>query len=140
MPIGRRNEGGHSSVRKIATPMPTGTAIAMAMTEVTTRAEDRRAGAEFLGDRIPNLCGEEAEAERLKRRDRTLDQRHDHAAEDQQNDERARLASGGERNCRRQAKRLIARCRGSEPLEPATSMCGITVSVIASKLLRTDRM
>ena len=35
MPIGRRSHSGHSSVRKIAMPRPTGTAISMAMIEVT---------------------------------------------------------------------------------------------------------
>ena len=48
MPIGRRSAGGQSSVRKIAMPSPTGTAISMAMSEVTTRAVDRREGAEFF--------------------------------------------------------------------------------------------
>ena len=38
-------------------------------------SENRRGGAEFLGDRIPNLVCEEAEAEGLKRGDRALDQR-----------------------------------------------------------------
>ena len=36
MPIGRRSHIGHSSVRKIAIIRPTGTAISMAMNEVTT--------------------------------------------------------------------------------------------------------
>ena len=36
MPTGRRRRGGQSSVRKIATPRPTGTAISMARSEVTT--------------------------------------------------------------------------------------------------------
>ena len=36
MPIGRRSVGGQSSVRKMAMPRPTGTAISMAMTEVTS--------------------------------------------------------------------------------------------------------
>ncbi len=35
VPIGRRKIGGHSSVRKMAMPMPIGTAIAIAMTDVT---------------------------------------------------------------------------------------------------------
>ena len=35
VPIGRRNEGGHSSVRKMAMPMPIGTAIAIAIADVT---------------------------------------------------------------------------------------------------------
>jgi len=34
-PIGRRSDRGHSSVRKIAIPMPTGTEISMAIREVT---------------------------------------------------------------------------------------------------------
>ena len=36
MPIGRRSHGGHSSVRKNAIIRPTGTAISMAMNDVTT--------------------------------------------------------------------------------------------------------
>ncbi len=36
MPIGRRSHGGHSSVRKKAIIRPTGTAITMAMAEVST--------------------------------------------------------------------------------------------------------
>ena len=35
----------------------------MAMNEVTMRAVDRRQRAEFLGDRIPALADQEAEAE-----------------------------------------------------------------------------
>ena len=35
-PIGRFSQGGQSSVRKMAMPMPTGTAISSAMIEVTT--------------------------------------------------------------------------------------------------------
>ena len=35
MPIGRRSARGQISVRKIAIPMPTGTAISMARKEVT---------------------------------------------------------------------------------------------------------
>ena len=69
MPIGRRNAGGQSSVRKIAMPIPTGTAIAMAMNGRDERAEDRRAGAELLGDRVPDLRREKAEAEGLERRE-----------------------------------------------------------------------
>ncbi len=36
MPIGRRAHCGHSSVRKIAMPSPTGIAISIAMNEVTS--------------------------------------------------------------------------------------------------------
>ncbi len=36
MPIGRRSHIGHSSVRNSAMNRPTGTAISMAMNEVTT--------------------------------------------------------------------------------------------------------
>ena len=36
MPMGRRSTKGQSSLRKIAIPSPTGTAIAMAMMDVTT--------------------------------------------------------------------------------------------------------
>ena len=36
MPIGRRSAWGQSSVRKIAMPSPRGTAMAMAITEVTS--------------------------------------------------------------------------------------------------------
>ena len=36
MPIGRRSHCGHSSVRKNAIIKPTGTAISMAMNEVTS--------------------------------------------------------------------------------------------------------
>ena len=36
MPIGWRSRGGHSSVRKMAMPRPTGMAIASAMNEVTS--------------------------------------------------------------------------------------------------------
>ena len=36
MPIGRRSAKGQSSLRKIAMPSPTGTAMTMAMMEVTT--------------------------------------------------------------------------------------------------------
>ena len=36
MPIGRRSHIGQSSVRNIAMPRPTGTAISMAMNEVTS--------------------------------------------------------------------------------------------------------
>ena len=36
MPIGRRSHGGHSSVRKKAINKPTGTAISMAINEVTS--------------------------------------------------------------------------------------------------------
>ena len=35
-PMGRFSSGGHSSVRNSAIPKPTGTAIAMAIVEVTT--------------------------------------------------------------------------------------------------------
>ena len=35
MPIGRRSHSGHSSVRNIAISSPIGTAISMAMSEVT---------------------------------------------------------------------------------------------------------
>ncbi len=35
MPIGRRSQGGHSSVRKSEIRRPSGTAITMAMIEVT---------------------------------------------------------------------------------------------------------
>ena len=36
MPIGRRSQIGQSSVRKIAMPRPTGMAITIAITEVTS--------------------------------------------------------------------------------------------------------
>ena len=36
MPTGRRSVIGQSSVRKIATPSPTGTAISMAISELTS--------------------------------------------------------------------------------------------------------
>ena len=98
MPIGRRSHGGHSSVRKNAIIRPTGTAISMAMTEVTTRAVDRRQRAEIVGDRIPSLADQEAEAEGPERRQRAADQRDDDAAEKQQHAERRRarhVAEGG---------------------------------------------
>src|SRR5581483_2197698 len=50
-------------------------------------AVDRRQRAEFLGDRVPSLGDEEAEAESLEGGQRTVDQRNDDAAEQQQHGE-----------------------------------------------------
>ena len=47
VPIGRRKAGGQSSVRKTAIPMPSGTAIAIAMAEVTT--------VPYIGASAPNF-------------------------------------------------------------------------------------
>ena len=61
---------------------------------------NRRKRAKFLGDRIPNLSRKKAQAERLKRRDRALDQRPNHSAEDQQDDDRCALG--------KPAKKIVA--------------------------------
>ena len=108
--------------------MPTGTAIAMAMIEVTTVPKIAAPRAEILGDRIPDLRGEEAEAEGLKSGDRPLDQRDDRPAEDQQHDQRRALSQSTEEIVARgePANGLAA---GVNPL-PAASACGITMSAI----------
>ena len=71
---------------------------------------NRRERAEFLGDRIPNLSRKKAQAERLKRRDRALDQRCDHPAKDQQNASAA-LCVKRRKKLSLHAKRFIARSR-----------------------------
>ena len=57
----------------------------MASAEVTEGAVNRRQRAEFLGDRVPRLGDEEAQAEFAKGRNGAVDQRHKHGAEDDEN-------------------------------------------------------
>ncbi len=63
-------------------------------------AVDRRQRAEFLGDGIPALRGQEAEAEVLQRRHRADDQRQDDAAQQQQQPGAPQHASDCETCCR----------------------------------------
>ncbi len=60
MPIGRRAHCGQSSVRKIATPSPTGIAISIAMKEVTS--------VPYIGPRAPSTGGSAEGAQRCVHR------------------------------------------------------------------------
>ena len=77
-------------------PRPIGTAMTMRDERGDQGAVDGRQGAEILGDRIPGLGGQEAEAELRQRRRGAVDQRKDHAAEQQQHRDRAGLGQDAE--------------------------------------------
>jgi hypothetical protein len=51
-------------------------------------AEVRRQGAEFVGDRVPRIGEEKAEAEMSERRQGAMHQRDHHAAEDDEDEDR----------------------------------------------------
>ncbi len=70
MPIGRRSHCGHSSVRNMAMQQADRNRDQHGDERGHQRAVDRRQRAELLGDRIPALGHDEAEAERLQRRQR----------------------------------------------------------------------
>src|SRR3974390_69388 len=88
IPIGRRSHCGHSSVRKIAIPIPTGIAISIAMKEVTNGP--------YIGPTAPRT-GRATQAQRQQKREAVFphrrpgahDQRQDDAAEDQEHRDRA---------------------------------------------------
>ena len=110
MPIGRRSHCGHSSVRKKAIISPDRNGDHHGDQRGDECSVDRRERAEFLGDRIPPLGGQEVEAERFESRQRPVDQRDDHAAEQQKH--------GNRRAARQMAENGIAETKAIEHSGP----------------------
>src|ERR1700683_4934998 len=87
MPIGRRRLWGQSSVRKMATPSPIGTAMTMAMMEVVIVPEIAATAPNFSVTGFQTAEVRNPIPKGLKGRNRSRDQRDDDAAQDKENDD-----------------------------------------------------
>ena len=94
--------------------MPTGTAISMAMSEVTSGAVDRRQRAELLGDRVPRSVMRKPKPKSRSAGQRADDQRQEHAAEQHQH--------GDRRGARQAAEDRVAAAAAAAGLRGARSI------------------